>query len=76
MPGLTLGLTFWSAGIALLWRRFRRGHGEVQVWALGFLAAAAAALAHGLIDLSYALPDLMIVWVLLFFLIGEERPAA
>jgi hypothetical protein len=32
---------------------------------LGLLAAVITALAHGLIDASYALPDLMIVWVLL-----------
>ena len=34
--------------------------------ALGCLAAAAAGLAHGLIDVSYALPELMLAWVLLF----------
>ena len=32
------------------------------------LAGAAAALAHGLIDVSYALPDLMLVWVFMFSL--------
>jgi O-antigen ligase len=36
---------------------------------IGLLAATAAALAHGLIDASYALPDLMLVWVLLAFLV-------
>ena len=36
---------------------------------LVMLAAAAAGLAHGLIDVSYALPELMIVWVLLFGLV-------
>ena len=35
---------------------------------LGLLAGGAAALAHGLIDLSYAVPDLMLVWVLIFAL--------
>jgi hypothetical protein len=34
--------------------------------AAGCLAAASAGLAHGLIDVSYALPDIMLVWVLLF----------
>jgi hypothetical protein len=34
--------------------------------ALGCLAATGAALAHGLIDVSYALPELMLTWVLLF----------
>jgi hypothetical protein len=32
---------------------------------LGALAASVAALSHGLIDLSYAVPDLMLVWVLM-----------
>ena len=31
-------------------------------------AGGAAALAHGLIDVSYALPDLMLVWVFMFSL--------
>jgi O-antigen ligase len=44
---------------------------ERRIWALGFLAASLAALAHGWIDLSYALPDLMIVWCTMFFLLGE-----
>ena len=30
--------------------------------------ASAAALAHGLIDVSYALPDLMVVWSFMFAL--------
>jgi hypothetical protein len=34
-----------------------------------------AALAHGIIDLSYAVPDLMLVWVLLTMLpILEMNP--
>ena len=35
---------------------------------LALLAATAAALAHGSIDLSYAVPDLMLVWVLILAL--------
>ena len=46
---------------------------ERRIWALGFLAASLAALAHGWIDLSYALPDLMIVWCTMFFLLGENE---
>jgi len=33
---------------------------------VGLLAGTVAALAHGLIDASYALPDLMLVWVVMF----------
>ncbi len=82
LVGLALGLGFWASGIAKLWRRFRSGDGDShdveskndeRIWALGFLAASMAALAHGWIDLSYALPDLMIVWVLMFFVIGERE---
>ncbi len=76
LPGLGLGLLFWGAGIALLIRRFRYGSGQDRPLALGFLAAAIAALAHGTIDLSYALPDLMIVWILLFGLLEHAPPGA
>ncbi len=77
LVGLALGLGFWASGIARLWRRFRSAGeaitGEQEIWALGFLAASLAALAHGWIDLSYALPDLMIVWCTMFFLPGENE---
>ena len=66
IPGLLLGLTWLGTGIAGIFVWFRRG--AQRALALGLLAAAAAALAHGLIDVSYALPDLMIVWVLMFAL--------
>ena len=36
------------------------------------LGAAAAALGHGLIDASFALPDLMLVWVFLLHLFGPD----
>jgi O-antigen ligase len=39
---------------------------------LGCLAAVAGALAHGLIDASYALPDLMLVWVLLLSVNSDQ----
>jgi O-antigen ligase len=64
--GLLLGASFFAAGIAGLWRSFTRL--SRPVLALGLLAATAAGLVHGLIDVSYALPDLMIVWVLIFYL--------
>ena len=64
VPGLVLGLAWLGTGIAGIWRWFTRG--PQPALALGCLAASAAALAHGLIDVSYALPELMLVWVLLF----------
>lgn len=66
VTGLLLGASFFAAGIAGLWRSFTRS--PRPVLALGLLAATTAGLAHGLIDVSYALPDLMIVWVLIFYL--------
>ena len=45
------------------------------VLSLGLLAAGVAALAHGLIDASYALPDLMIVWVLILMAIDGAAGA-
>lgn len=64
IPGLLLGLTWLGTGIVTILRWLQRG--PERALALGVLAACAAALAHGLIDVSYALPELMIVWVLLF----------
>lgn len=69
LPGLALGTAFFVGGCGLLWVRLRgaarRPITEAALW-VGLLAAAAAALSHGLIDLSYATPDLMLVWVLIF----------
>jgi O-antigen ligase len=62
--GLLLGLGWLGTGIAGLVAWLRRG--PEKALALGLLAAAAAAVAHGLIDVSYALPDLMLVWVFMF----------
>jgi O-antigen ligase len=64
LPGLLMGLLWLGLGVAAVVRWLRRG--PERALALGVLGAAAAGLAHGLIDVSYALPDLMIVWVLLF----------
>jgi O-antigen ligase len=64
VPGLLLGLAWLGTGVAAVVRWLRGG--PERPLALGVLAACAAGLAHGLIDVSYALPDLMIVWVLLF----------
>ncbi len=62
LPGMLLLLAFWAMvllgsvrGLAV------RGWGALYV---GLLAGTLAALAHGLVDVSYALPDLMAVWAL------------
>ncbi len=70
LVGLALGAGWWAVGAARLWRRVWKPDKDDAgaAAALGMLAAAAAALAHGLIDVSYALPDLILVWALLFFL--------
>ncbi len=70
LPGLMLGIGWLGAGVWGIWRWLRRSVCDTRVTALalGALAAAAAGLAHGLIDVSYALPELMLVWVLLFHL--------
>ncbi|HRW10834.1 MAG TPA: O-antigen ligase family protein [Caldilineaceae bacterium] len=66
VPGLFLA-TSWFGLISLRqWWHLRSNHQAVL--ALGLLAATAAALAHGLIDASYALPDLIVVWVLMSYL--------
>jgi O-antigen ligase len=67
LPGLLLAIAFFTAGLLRILRRLRSGEPRPETALdLGLLAAACAALAHGLIDASYALPDLMLVWVLLF----------
>ncbi len=73
IPGLLLGLAWLGLGTWSVLHWLRRG--PTRVLALGVLAAIAAGLAHGLIDVSYALPDLMIVWMLLFGLAPESYTA-
>ncbi len=66
IPGLLLAISWFGV---MLWRQWRAlQQGEEGVLALGLLAATAAALAHGLIDASYALPDLILIWVLISYL--------
>jgi len=71
LPGLALALIFFGRMIGWLWQGLRRTADPVLC--LGLLAAIVGALTHGLIDASYALPDLMLVWVLLAHL--AERSA-
>jgi O-antigen ligase len=66
LPGLLFGLAFFATGFMLQWRMLRAAQPSQSVLALGLLAATTAALTHGMIDASYALPDLMLVWVFLF----------
>ena len=61
--GLVLAGGWLLSGVRQLWRGI--WDDESAALRLGCLAALAAALAHGLIDASYALPDLMLAWVLL-----------
>lgn len=71
LGGLVLAAGWLLAGGRRLWRGiFDPARAALS---LGCLAAVLSALAHGLIDASYALPDLMIVWVWLLGLAkGEE----
>lgn len=64
VPGFLLGMAFWGAG---LWRAWIRSRHEMAL-NVGIVAAGASALAHGLTDVSYALPDLMLVWIFLLLL--------
>jgi hypothetical protein len=68
---MVLGLGWWIAGLRAtlrrLWGSATATPLNAALW-LGTLAAMVAGLAHGLIDLSYAVPDLMLVWVLLTML--------
>ena len=72
LPGLVLGVTFFALGLRTIWREIWRG--ENAALGVGLLAASVAALAHGLIDVSYALPDLLLVWVLIFVPITAQSP--
>jgi len=70
LPGLALASAWLALGVRSLWRAAR-----VDVIAVGALGAVAAALGHGLIDASYALPDLLIVWVFLLHLFATGTAA-
>lgn len=71
LPGLALAAAWLALGVRSLWKA-----ATTDAIAVGALGAAAAALGHGLIDASYALPDLLIVWVFLLHLFppaGAEK---
>jgi putative inorganic carbon (HCO3(-)) transporter len=71
VPGLLLGVAWLASGVGALVTALRRRQAGALM--LGLLAGAAAALAHGLIDMSYALPDLMLVWVFMFSLAAQPH---
>lgn len=66
LPGLALAAAWLWLGLRSLWRA-----ATVDAIAVGALGAVAAAIGHGLIDASYALPDLLIVWVFLLHLFSQ-----
>lgn len=72
LPGLLWAILFFGLIIVRLWRNLRQAPAAALY--LGLLAATTAALAHGLIDASYALPDLMLVWVLLAYFPCLQKP--
>jgi O-antigen ligase len=83
--GMVLGVGWWAMGLRANWQRLcntldtreDNQRSYAALW-IGLLAASTAALSHGLIDLSYAVPDLMLVWVLLTMLptiAPEDSPA-
>jgi O-antigen ligase len=77
VPGLMAALVLFGYAALRMVRNVRGGQ-HVALNA-GLLAATLAALAHGLIDTSYALPDLMLVWGFLVVLAeqpGERREEA
>jgi O-antigen ligase len=77
VPGLVMGLTFWGVLLASLLRRMLHATHQRESWPalyLGLVAAVVASLAHGLIDASFALPDLMAIWALLTVLATVESP--
>ena len=71
LPGLAMATAWLALGIRSLWRA-----ASFDAVAVGALGAVAAALGHGLIDASYALPDLFIVWVFLLHLFGPPKAVA
>jgi O-antigen ligase len=69
LPGLALGFGWWLTlirqGVHWAWTEVNSpSDNALSVLRIGVLAALASSLTHGLIDQSYALPDLMLTWVL------------
>ncbi len=76
LPGMALGLFFWLLVLNGTIVRIGTRPSPAQWPALyvGIAAALLAALAHGLLDVSYALPDLMAGWALFAVMASLESP--
>ena len=74
LPGLLIGLALaWASSVGLLrqWSSVRP-----EPMAVAALGACVAGIAHGMVDASYALPELWMVWVLLLTLGLMHRQGA
>jgi len=81
-----VGLLGFLAGMGLvlgtIWMGFKRLRSDVmpdhplRPWVLGLWAGLIAGLAHGMIDNSLFLPDLMILTLLVAGVVGEREAAA
>lgn len=73
--GLVVGAWLFAAAFWQGWPAFRRASGDVRALLLGLLAGLAATLAHGLIDNSVFLVDLMLLFMLSLGLIARLESA-
>jgi O-antigen ligase len=64
LPSVLVGVWLFVAAFGQGWRAFRRRSGAERALALGLLASLVATLAHGLIDNSLFLVDLMFLAML------------
>jgi len=74
--GLVIGIWLFTAAFWQNWQALKRAGGDRRALLLGLLASLAATLAHGLIDNSLFLVDLMLLFMLSIGLIarlGQER---
>ena len=74
LPGLLIGLALaWASAVGLL-RQLSSVRPEPM--AVAALGACVAGIAHGMVDASYGLPELWMVWVLLLTLGLMHRQGA
>ena len=69
--GLVIGIWLFTAAFWQNWQALKRAHGDRWALLLGLLASLAATLAHGLIDNSLFLVDLMLLFMLSIGLIAR-----
>lgn len=72
--GLLIGLWLFAAAFWQGWPAFKRAGGDTRALLLGLLAGLAATLAHGLIDNSLFLVDLMLLFMLSLGLLARLAP--